>query len=150
MCSGGMGGIANINVVKGSCQVWNLNIASDRSTRLTTLFKVVVFAYSPNILLLARMGLFNLNPLCKFLIRQTLPVTRCRHQKLSVLAQKIEHTTRPRQEYFPIQHEQTLDPYALVASELVHIRKSMLTMLDTAHPGLVDRKSTRLNSSHRR
>ena len=84
------------------------------------------------------MGLLNLNPLCKFLIRQTLPVTRCRHQKLSVLAQKIEHTTRPRQEHIPIQHEQTLDPYALVASELVHMRKSMLTMLDTAHPDLVE------------
>lgn len=84
------------------------------------------------------MGLLNLNPLCKFLIRQTLPVTRCRHKKLSVLAQKIEHTTRPRQEHIPIQHEQTLDPYALVTSELVHIRKNMLTMLDTAHPGLVE------------
>lgn len=84
------------------------------------------------------MGLLNLNPLCKFLIRQTLPVTRCRHQKLSVLTQKIEHTTRPRQEHIPIQHEQTLDPYALVSSELVHIRKNMLTMLDTAHPGLVE------------
>ena len=97
-----------------------------------------MFTYSQDILLLARMGLINLNPLCKFLIRQTLPVTRCRHQKLSILAQKIEHTTRPRQEHFPIQHEQTLDPYALVASELVHIRKSMLSMLDTAHPGLVE------------
>jgi hexaprenyl-diphosphate synthase len=84
------------------------------------------------------MGLLNLNPVYKFLIRQTLPVTRCRHQKLSVLAQKIEHTTRPRQEHIPIQHEQTLDPYALVASELVHIRKSMLTLLGTAHPGLVE------------
>ena len=83
------------------------------------------------------MGLLNLNPLCKSFIRQTLPVTRC-HQKLSVLAQKIEHTTRPRQEHIRIQHEQTLDPYALVTSELVHIRKSMISMLDTAHPGLVE------------
>ena len=91
-----------------------------------------------NILSPERMGLLNLNPLCKFLFRQTLPVTRCRHQKLSVLAQKIEHTTRSRQEHISIQHEQTLDPYALVTSELVHIRKSMLTMLDTAHPGLVE------------
>ena len=84
------------------------------------------------------MGLLNLNPLCRFLVRQTLSVTRCRHQKLSVLAQKIEHTTRPRQEHITIQHEQTSDPYVLVASELVDIRKNMVTMLDTAHPGLAE------------
>jgi len=83
----------------------------------------------------------GLNPLCKFFIRQTL-VTRCRHRKLSVLAQKIENTTKPRQEHIPIQHElpshQTSDPYVLVASELAYIRKNMLTMLDTAHPGLAE------------
>jgi hexaprenyl-diphosphate synthase len=85
------------------------------------------------------MGLLNSNLLCKFLIRQSLPVTRsCRHQKLSVLAHKIEHSTKSRQEPIPIQHEQTSDPYALVASELVHIRKNMLAMLDTTHPGLTE------------
>ncbi|KAF8807985.1 terpenoid synthase [Phlegmacium glaucopus] len=88
------------------------------------------------------MGPLNLNPLCKFFIRQTLPVTRCRRRNFSGLAQKVEHTTRPRQEHIPIQHEspshQTSDPYVLVASELAYIRKNMLTMLDTAHPGLAE------------
>ena len=84
----------------------------------------------------------GLNPLCKFFSRQTLPVTRCRRRKLSVLAQKIEHIPRPRQEHLPIQHEhpshQISDPYVVVASELAHIRKNMLKLLDTAHPGLAE------------
>ncbi|KAJ3509699.1 hypothetical protein NLJ89_g5082 [Agrocybe chaxingu] len=57
-------------------------------------------------------------------------------------AQQIEPTTRSRPEPIPIKHEpQTRprpDPYLLVAPELTHIRKNMLNLLGTAHPGLAD------------
>ncbi|KAF8167460.1 isoprenoid synthase domain-containing protein [Crassisporium funariophilum] len=81
------------------------------------------------------------NPISQSLFaRQVLPVTRCRCRKLSVLAQKIEHTTRTRPEHIPIHHEpqirQRPDPYILVASETSHIRKNMLNLLGSAHPGL--------------
>ena len=83
-----------------------------------------------------------LNPLSKSFIRQVLPITRCQHRRLSVLAHKTENTTRPRQEHLPIQHDhpnhQISSPYVLVASELAHIRKNMLKILDTAHPGLAE------------
>lgn len=77
----------------------------------------------------------------KSLSRQTSPVTRCQCRKLSVLAQQVERAIKSRPEPIPIQHEshtprQLPDPYILVASELTHIRNSMLNLLGAAHPGL--------------
>jgi len=71
----------------------------------------------------------------------TLP--RCRRRNLSVLAQQIEPTPRTRPEPIQIPHEhppvrQRPEPHVLVASELAHIRKSMLDLLGTAHPGLAN------------
>ncbi|KDR85619.1 hypothetical protein GALMADRAFT_234590 [Galerina marginata CBS 339.88] len=76
-------------------------------------------------------------------LSKSLPVTRCQGRKLSVLAQQLEHATRSRPEPIPIQHElpktrQRPDPYILVASELTHIRKNMLNLLGSAHPGLAE------------
>jgi hexaprenyl-diphosphate synthase len=81
-----------------------------------------------------------MHSLCRSLARRT-PVTRCQRRKLSVLAQQVERAIRSRPEPIPIQHEplparQLPDPYILVASELTHIRKSMLNLLGAAHPGL--------------
>ncbi|KAF9486364.1 terpenoid synthase [Pholiota conissans] len=79
--------------------------------------------------------------LCQSLARKSTPVTRCQRRKLSVLAQQVERAIRSRPEPIPVQHEvpptrQLQDPYILVASELTHIRKSMLNLLGAAHPGL--------------
>ncbi|PPR06137.1 hypothetical protein CVT26_005359 [Gymnopilus dilepis] len=68
-----------------------------------------------------------------------IPITKCRRRKLSALAQ--QPASRPRSEPLPLQHErpktrQLPDPYLLVASELTYIRKNMLNLLGSAHPGL--------------
>ncbi|PPQ76988.1 hypothetical protein CVT25_014805 [Psilocybe cyanescens] len=74
---------------------------------------------------------------------KSLPVTRCQRRNHSVLAQHIEPAAKSRPEPISIQHDlpktrQRPDPYILVASELTHVRKNMLNLLGSAHPGLAD------------
>ncbi|KAF9556424.1 trans-hexaprenyltranstransferase [Agrocybe pediades] len=77
-------------------------------------------------------------------ISNALPVTRCQRRRLGVLAQHLEPTaTRSRPETIPLQAElpntrRNADPYVLVGAELTHIRKNMLNLLGSAHPGLAD------------
>ncbi|PPQ64244.1 hypothetical protein CVT24_008647 [Panaeolus cyanescens] len=84
----------------------------------------------------------SVNAVCFSLSRQIIskPVTRCSHRKLSALAQKVEQTPRTRPEPISIPHESAIhkrtDPYVLMASELTQIRKNLLNLLGTAHPGL--------------
>ncbi|KAF8910032.1 isoprenoid synthase domain-containing protein [Gymnopilus junonius] len=71
--------------------------------------------------------------------RSLSPASVTRSQRLSALAQ---HATRSQPEPIPIhQHEppktrKHQDPYVLVAPELTYIRKNMLNLLGSAHPGL--------------
>lgn len=70
------------------------------------------------------------------------PVTHIHHRKLSVQTQfEIKHGSQT--ENIKIPHvqpstRQRPDPYALVAPEINHIRKCLLSLIGTAHPGLAD------------
>lgn len=73
-------------------------------------------------------------------IIRTQNVTRARTRTYSALAQKIEPSTRPepisipREQHIP----QPLDPFALVAPELNHLRSCLIGLLGSAHPGLTE------------
>lgn len=85
-----------------------------------------------------------MRPSTLYSICKSLPVTRCQQRrKLSALAQQLEQPTRSRPEPLPIQHDppkarQRPDPYLLVAPEITHVRKNMLNLLGSAHPGLAE------------
>lgn len=78
---------------------------------------------------------------CQTIARQTFLVTRPKTRTLSVLAQKVEQATR-NEPQAPIKPEprrlQHPEPYSLVAPELSHLRRSLLNLLGSAHPGLTE------------
>ncbi len=75
--------------------------------------------------------------------RRVQSITRLHRRRLSAQAQFDTKPGRARTEPIRTSHDHPLarqhpDPHALVASEIAHIRKCLLGLLGTTHPGLAD------------